>query len=243
MEITKREILFSVIILSVMMGIGIWLSNVISFSLDKKDEKIISAVQIYSDVNKFDYIGRTDVGNFLAEGTIYAQHPVSIPDIPGEYLEITKEKQKYTMHMQVYTTSDGKGHVHTHTRVYWSWDHVRTDQYITDSLRFLNKVFSMKEVFFKYGLTEHSIIKESSHIRYIYRVHPVSRSGVMGGIVKDKKYKDLAFNPDWKIDSLIKHKENMHKTLNALFWVGWFLLTGFTIYGFYYAENNWLEDE
>jgi len=239
MEITKREILFSTIILTIMIGIGIWLSNIISFSLHKKYENIICAIQIHSDQDKFDYIGRTEVGDFLAEGTLYACPPISIPDIEGQYMIITKEKQKYTMHTR--TTTDSKGHVHTHH--YWSWDHVKTEEFDATSLKFLNKMFSFKEVSFSKNLQYLCTIKESATIRYIYRVYPTSVNGTMNGIAKNKKYNGLFFRPNTNIDSILKHRENTNKFLNVLFWIFWIALTGFAIYGFYYLENNWLEDE
>ena len=28
-----------------------------------------------------------------------------------------------------------------------------------------------------------------------------------------------------------------------IFWIGWTLLTGVCVFGFYYIDNNWLENE
>ena len=69
MTVTKREILFSIIILSAMMSIGVLISTPIISSLSRKALMISSSVQA-NDSLKFGYIGRTEAGNFLAEGDL-----------------------------------------------------------------------------------------------------------------------------------------------------------------------------
>lgn len=242
MEITKREILFSVIIFSIMLGIGLWLSNPILFPAKEKQLEIISAVQVDNDVNKFDYIGRTDVGDFLANGRILAIKPVSIPDIPGMYMVIEKEKERYTMHTRTVTTSDGKGHTHTRVETYWSWDHVSTDTFHCDSLEFLQKRFAYNAIKYKKHLTYYKTIKESSTIRYIYRTYPIFAEGCLQGDVSNKSYNNLIFTDGYTITDVIKAAENRITLYTFLYWFIWTLITAGLIIGFYYLENNWLED-
>ena len=102
--ITTREILFSIIIFVLMLGIGLWLHDPILFPVQQSQLETISAIQIDKDADKFDYIGRTDVGDFLANGTLSTPDPVSIPDIPGKYMYIEKTTEKYTLHTETYTT-------------------------------------------------------------------------------------------------------------------------------------------
>lgn len=242
MEITKREILFSIIIFTVMVGIGLWLVNPILFPVKQKQLEIISAIQIDNDAAKFDYIGRTDVGKFLSNGTIYAYKPVNISDIPGSYMVIKKEKERYEMHTRTVTTTDSKGHTHTRVETYWSWDHVHTDTFHSDSLEFLQKRFAYNYIDFKKHMKYHSTIKESSDIRYVYYIYPLSVDGCMVGNVYDKTYKDLWFIPDYKIENVINNTDNEFIIFNILYWIIWILITGGLIIGFYYLENNWLED-
>ena len=241
MEITKREILFSTIIFSLMLGLGVWLSNPILSSVHEKELRYASSVRVYTD-SEFDYIRRTDAGDFLAEGRLSAIDPVSIPDIPGKYMEISKEKEKYTMHVQTYTTSDGKGHTTVHKRTYWSLDHVHTDHFVSDSVMFLGNSFGENDIKFNRNLSYHSTIKESSHIRYIYRVYPTDTLGLVIGNCKDKSYNSMEFKPGMNIE---KFNENINSRTNGqtfIYWFLWFIVTGLLIFLFYYFENKWLED-
>ena len=243
MEVTKREILFSTLILSIMLGIGLWLSNPILFNVKQTELEYISAVQIDQDPEKFDYIERTDVGMFLANGTMEAVAPVSIPDIAGQYMIIRKVKERYTMHTRTVTETDSKGHTHTRTETYWSWDHVSTENFRTERVEFLQKTFFINNVDFKENLDYHSTIKESSSIRYVYYTYPKRVEGCMEGITENKHFYNLKFYKNYTIEDTINQVEFRSKSLTVLYWFIWFLLTAGLIVLFYYAENNWLEDE
>lgn len=243
MEVTKREILFSTLILSIMLGIGLWLSNPILFNVKQKELDIISAVQVDQDPERFDYIGRTDVGMFLANGTMLAVDPVSIRDIAGNYMVIRKVKERYTMHTRTVTTTDGKGHTHTRVETYWTWDHVSTENFKAEHVEFLQKTFNLDEVKFKEDFDYHSTIKESANIRYVYYTYPTRVEGCMQGVVEDKHFRKLVFRRNYTIEDTINHVEFRSKSLTVLYWFIWFLLTAGLIVLFYYAENNWLEDE
>ena len=148
MEVTKREILFSTIIFTIMIGLGILIENPIISKLTQDALKISSASTV-NDSTKFGYLRRTDVGLFLAEGDLVAQNPVSIEDIPGKYLEIEKIKERYTEHVRVHTTTDGKGHTRTYTTIEHSWDKQgRSEEWRCDSINFLAEKFSLKDIKF-----------------------------------------------------------------------------------------------
>ena len=240
-EITKREILFSTIIICVMIGLGVWISNPVLRSASESAMNTVSSVKVYTD-EQFSYIRRTNVGDFLAEGTLSAINPVHIDDISGEYLKIEKEKEKYTQHVRHYTTTDGKGHVHHHTQVYYSWDHVHTDTFCVDSVEFLGERFKLDDVGYHVGLDYKETQKESMTIRYVYRVHPVDVDGVMFGKCEEKEYKNLSFNRDRTIEKVVASAERRIKSAPIVFWVLWILLTAGLVMLFYHLENNWLED-
>jgi hypothetical protein len=241
-QITKREILFSTIIVCVMIGFGVWISNPILKAASESALKTVSSVTV-SDANKFDYIRRTNVGDFLAEGTLHAVKPVTLPELDGNYMEIKKVKEKYTMHVQHYTTTDGKGHTQHHTRTYWSWDVVHRDVYTADSVLFLGVKFALKNVNYSVPCEYKETQKESSHIRYKYYVHPRSVKGVMVGVCDDKTYKELDFTNDTTIEKMIERADKRLNSAPVIFWVLWMLLTAGLVALFYYFENNWLEDE
>ena len=243
--ITTREILFSIIIFVLMLGIGLWFHDPILFPVQQSQLETISAIQIDKDVDKFDYIGRTDVGDFLANGTLSTPDPVSIPDIPGKYMYIEKTKEKYTMHTETYTTTDDEGHTHTHTRTYWSWDVVDVNHVNCNYYTFLGKTFPVSSVHFNihWHTTYYDTIKESSDIRYIYYIFPMTADGCMTGNVKDKTYNHLVFNHNRSAQNIIDSAETKITISKVLYWFMWLLITGGLIFGFYYLENDWLEDD
>lgn len=250
MRITGREFLFSVVIVSLWVGLGIIVSRPILASLTKKALKTVEAHQV-SDSLKFSYLKRTDAGDFLAESTLEAINPVSIKDIPGEFLEIRKETEKYTYHVQTYTTTDGKGHTTVHTRTYYSWDSQGTpSKWVVDSVSFLGAGFKLSEVGgFSHRPQSDTTIYENSRvfhlagdIRYCYYTYPRSTKGVMRGRCEDKEYKDLMFTSGGQIERIIKRAERNIKSVPWIFWALWILFLGFGVFGFYYIENDWLED-
>lgn len=239
-EITVREILFSVIIFSFFIGFGVWLSNPILKQVNEDALEVVSCVKV-SDPEKFGYIKRTNAGGFLAEGT-FVSDPVSIPDLDGVYMAIKRDKERYTMHTQTYVVSDGKGHSHVKTRTYWSWDVVHTDKWVSDSITFLNQRFRLKDIKYHWITTYNKTIKESSHIRYVYYTHQVSVDGLMRGKADDKSYQNLSFQENATIDKIVKKSENRIKNSPTVFFVLWIIFTIFAIIGFYAIENRWLED-
>ena len=92
-EITPREILFSTVIICVMIGFGVWLQNPILRHASEDSLETISRARVYDD-ERFGYIKRTNIGDFLAEGTLISTDSVSIPDIPGYYMMIRKVKER-----------------------------------------------------------------------------------------------------------------------------------------------------
>jgi len=239
-EITSREILFSTIILAFLIGIGVWISNPILKYANEHALKVVSSVKV-NDPEKFGYIKRTNAGDFLAEGILVAD-PVSIPDLSGKYMAIKRDKERYTMHTQTYTTTDGKGHTTVHTRTYWSWDVVHTDKWVSDSVTFLSQRFKLKNISYYWHTAHNTTIKESSNIRYVYYTHPESVKGLMIGVADNKKYQNLSFQENATIDKIVKNSENRIKNSPIAFFVFWTIFIIFALFIFYRFENYWLED-
>lgn len=244
MEITKREILFGTIILSIMLGIGIWLSNPIISNVTERASRVVSAVQV-KDSAKFDYIRRTNVGDFLAEGTLFVKDPVSIPDISGQYGEIRKNTEEYRMHTRVVTTTDGKGHTHSHTETYYSWDVVKRESWDGKRVEFLGQEFTPKGIHFRYPTSyqeKHDAPRElfGNKKRYVYYTAPTSYYGLMTGNADNKTLNDVRF----------RNGDNIHKVLDKAFseikgapigyWVFWVFITAGVLLLFFYFENRWL---
>lgn len=244
MEITKREILFSVIIISIMVLIGTIISRPILTHSMNNALKITSSVQA-KDSLAFDYIIRTNAGDFLAEGTIHAINRVSIEDIDGEYSRIIRKTQEYQEHTETYTTTDSEGNIQTHTRTYWSWNTIHTDKYISDSLSFHGDTLTYKNIrhepvmsYLKTITPKRNLFQKK--IRYLYYTAPATEQGVLSGNISDKSFSELRFSPNTDIDTMIEHSEKQKHNAPITFWILWIILTvGLTI-GFYVFENKWL---
>ena len=243
MEITKREILISVSILAIMIGIGIWISSPILTNATKKYEDIASSV-VVSDAEKFGYIKRTNAGNFIAEGTLSVIDTTRIEDLAKPYSYIKKDKEEYRMHTQTYIVSDGKGHTSVRTRTYWSWDVVKTWKYESERGKFLGEEFRMEDVF-KYHSKKDTVIKAKTGFfehdtRYVYYTCPPSFDGIMVGNADNKEYNGCKFIDGKTADEYVKKAEGNINTGSIVFWVLWIMLTTGLIVGFYALENKWL---
>lgn len=243
MEITKREILFGTIIAAIMIGLGVLLSGPIITSATDSALRTVSAVQV-EDSTRFDYIRRTDVGDFLAEGDLFVVDPVSIPDISGQYGKIEKIKEEYREHTRTVTETDSEGHTHTRTETYWEWDRVDSWKWESDVLRFLGHTFTPHQIEYRFRTHYKETIEPKAgffgvRTRYKYYTAPTVEHGTIIGIAKDKQFTSTTFERT-TIKEIIENANSNIDVAPVLFWVLWMLLTGGIIVGFFYAENHWL---
>ena len=241
MEVRIREVIFSTVILCAMIGIGIPVSNSILRKTTNSAMEIASAVKV-NDPEKFSYIKRTDVGGFIAEGELIAKDSVSIPDIEGYYFSIRKAEEHYRMHVQTYTTSNGKGGVRVHTRTYWSWDEMKHWTYDADTVQFLGCEFLRKDVRYRPYRRYKETIKEKSNVRFVYETAPVKTYGIIIGKAENKEYANMKFHEGATIEKTVGKAEKNINSAPVVFWVLWLMLTALLITGFYALKNNWLED-
>ena len=83
MEITKREILASISIITIMILFGILISTKISEYQMDKNEIYNKAVKI-EDRNMFQYGMDTNIGNAFVYGTLEAVDTVTYPEMDGK---------------------------------------------------------------------------------------------------------------------------------------------------------------
>jgi len=243
MEITRREILVSLTIIGVMVGLGVWVSSPIISAATEEYLETVSSVVVDTD-DEFDYIRRTEVGRFIADGTLVADDPVSLPDIPGTYSYIKKVKEEYREHVETYTTTDSDGNVHTHTRITHSWDAVKHWTYKAEKAKFLGQTFNYADVS-KYYAKKDTIIKADTkwyqtETRYVYYTAPVSVDGIMTGSAENKEFSDAKFRKDLTSQEFLDRADTGITGTRVIFWFFWVLITAGVVFGFYAAENNWL---
>ena len=93
MEITKREIIASIVIISILLIIGFFISESIGVSQNDKDSEYIKATHI-EDQELFQYGMDTNIGNTFVYGDLIAVDTVSYPEIDGEYMYVKKIKRE-----------------------------------------------------------------------------------------------------------------------------------------------------
>lgn len=239
MEITKREIVTSIAIIAVMLTIGFIISGKITEHQIEKNAEYQKAVHI-EDKEPFEYSMRTNVGNAFVYGDIKPVDTVTYEEISGEYLYVEKVKERYTMHTQKYTTSDGKGHVRTHTRTYWTWDRVGSEDKKCKKINFCGIDFESKKIEFP-DADYIETIKESSHVRYKYYGVPTKHTGTIYTHLADKTISDDSpFYEDFTIEQTLERLTSSGG--NIFFWLVWIIFIGICVYLFCYLDNKWLED-
>lgn len=236
-EITKREIIASISIIAVMFLIGVLISSKISDWQINQNDKYNKAVKIQS-TDLFQYGMETNVGNAFVYGELKAVDTVTYPEIGGKYIYVKKVKEKYTRHTRRVAHKSGKRTYYT-TETYWTWDYVGKESKKAKKINFCGIDFKSNKILLpddEYIDT----VKESSRIRYKYYGVGTKYKGTIFTALKDKTISDKSvFYNNRDISETVKHLESDMPLI--LFRIGWILLTGLVVFGFYYLDNNWLE--
>lgn len=236
-EITKREIIASIYIIAVMFLIGVLISSKISDWQINQNDKYNKAVKIQS-ADLFQYGMETNVGNAFVYGELKAVDTVTYPEIGGKYIYVKKVKEKYTRHTRRVAHKSGKRTYYT-TETYWTWDYVGKEGKKAKKINFCGIDFKSNKIVLpddEYIDT----VKESSRIRYKYYGVGTKYKGTIFTALKDKTISDKSvFYNNRDISETVKHLESDMPLI--LFRIGWILLTGLVVFGFYYLDNNWLE--
>lgn len=237
-EITKREILASISIIAVMLLIGVLISSKISEHQLDANEVYNKAVKI-DNIDLFQYGMDTNVGNAFVYGDLVAVDTVTYTEIGGEYMYIEKIKEKYTKHTRTVTYKDSNGNTHTKKETYWTWDKVDSEHKKCQEISFCGITFNSNKI--DLPSTDYiDTIKESSHIRYKYYGVGTNYIGTIFTDLRDKTISDnTKFYKDKNIEETVKQLESGGGAI--IFWIFWIALICGCVFGFYYAENKWLE--
>ena len=240
MEITKREILFSVIIVLIMLLIGIVIHGNINDSIMTKHQKYNTALQIEKDSDLFSYGMKTDVGNAFIYGDLEAVDTVTYPEIGGKYMYIEKVKEKYTMHTRTVTHRTSSGSTYTTVQTYWTWDRVGSEDKKCKEVSFCGVVFNSNKI--NIPSTNYiDTIKTSSHIRYKYYGTDIKHTGTIFTELKENTISnDSYFYNNYTIKETIEYLESGLELF--IFWFAWIVLIVVCVCGFCYLDNRWLED-
>lgn len=251
MEIKKREVLFSVIIVCIMLMLGIFLSGQISYGAARTAEKYATAT-IIRDHSQFRYGMDTDFGNALVYGDVQTDDPVTFDEIGNGYIYIAKTREDYTRHTRTVTVTDSNGNRHTKTEVYYSWDYVSHDVKTSESIVFLGETFPYGLISLpKYRLdldaagvenARWNYIYDGSNTRYYYEITPLSLVGTVFANLSDGTINDPSdLYADKEPEQVIKGKQTAENTYLIVFWIAWIMLMSGAVVGFLYLDNRWLD--
>lgn len=247
MKITKREILFSVIIIVVLLVIGFLISSSINTSLLDKFQEYDTALQIDNDAELFQYGMRTSVGNAFVFGELRAVDTVSYPDVSGEYSYISKRVERYTEHTRTVTEEDDDGNTYTTTETYYEWDYIDSESKHSETIEFLGVEFSYGTIQFPSSEYIDTVYERSEwyhrvgDLRYKYEGAPTRSDVTIYAKLIDRTIRDVQSHPGRTIQQVFDSYES--KDSLVVFWVLWIMLIVGAVVGFYYLDNRWLEDK
>lgn len=240
-EVTPREVLVSVVIVLLMVGIGFFIAESIHNKVSVDNEQYFKALKIDNNPELFDYAIKTEVGNMLSYGKFKANEPVSDRLIKGEYFSIIKTEEHYVMKTRTVTYTDSNGKTKTRTETYWEWDEVDEEQFKTDTFNYLGRNFKYKIVPFRnYKYKE--TVKTSSHVRFIFYVIPEEFNGTLYSKAKSKTITDTKLYSGDNIKDVIADKEGSADNAVLIFWICWILLTSIIVVVFVVLENRYIND-
>lgn len=245
MEITKREIIASIVIIAFMLIIGFAVSDKIQDSVNDKNAEYQKAIQI-TDSEIFQYGMDTNVGNAFVYGDLEAVDTVTYPEIGGEYIYVKKVEERYERHEKWVEDDDGN----RTKKVSYDWETESTESKHADEIKFCGVVFLYDKIQLP-SASHITTIKgdkvwswksgERVKVRFQYYGVSAKHTGTIYTALRDKTISNnTPFYEDCTIEQALERC-----TSNAgiiIFWVVWITLTAALVYGFYYMDNKWLEN-
>lgn len=238
MEITKREVIASIVIVATMLTAGFAIGDKIQDRQNDKNAEYQKAVHI-EDTELFQYGMDTDIGNAFVYGDLKAIDTVTFDEIGGEYLYVEKVEEHYNAHTRTVTKRDANGNSHTETEIYYSWDYYNSWEKHSNEISFCGIKFDYNKISTpssKYITT----IKKWTSVRYKYYGVPITNTGTIytklcNGTIRDNSN----FFKDCSIDEALKSCTT--NVAIIIFWCVWIVLIGVIVCIFYYFDNKWLE--
>lgn len=241
-KITKREMVVSIFIISIMLIIGTFISSKISEHGMDKNEEYNKAIKINDDKNLFQYGMDTNIGNAFVYGKLEAVDTVTYPEIGDAYMSIKKIKERYTQHTRLVTKTrdmpNGKSETYTEEEVYWTWDEISRWTQNCNKVTFLDVEFNFGDIYTpdeRYLTT----IVETGDTRYIYYGSATNYIGTLFTELNNSTINGAIFYNNKTIDETLQKLES--NMVLVWFWIIWITILVYFVYGFYYLDNNWLE--
>lgn len=237
MEITAREVIASILIVSFMLIIGLMLSGKISDSIIDMNEDYNKAIHI-EDNELFEYGMRTSIGSSFVYGDLVAKDVVNYDDVDGDYMYLERVKERYTQHTRVVSYKCGKSTCYR-TETYWTWDRVGSESRASEKVEFLGVEFNFSQ-FNRPSVDYIKTVQEGAMTRYKYYGTPAKVTGTIFTHLKDNNIGDNVNIYENQTIQEAYDSATFGEWKLWLFWSVWIALTCGAVYGFYYLENEWL---
>src|SRR6185312_805157 len=237
-EITKREILISIVIVLLMLSVGFFISVNIHNNVSVGNEKYFKALKIDNNPDMFNHAINTEVGDIVSYGTFKANSAVSDSLIKGKYFSIIKIDEHYVMKTRIVTYTDANGNMQTRTETYWEWEEVKRSQYNTDSFSYLGKEFEYEKVKFKNHKYNKTVSKGLlSNVRWEFRTIPVEFNASLYSMAEGKTITKNELYSGQSIEELIHQKEKGADNAVVLFWIALMFVIVLVV-GIFVAMDN-----
>lgn len=244
MEFTNREKIVSIGIGAIIIAIIVVLFNGLS-AKEGEYSRILTSATYIDNQETFDYACDTSIGNSIISATFSTIEPVSDGKVQ-DCLYIKRDYEEYRMH--TYTTTDSKGHTRVHT--YWSWDHIKTDEFKSNNINIFDKTFDISNLNLELrNLDNMGTDNFAYHKRYIYKGIKNNCQGILLTFIENNNLRDDItliesksifynnMNTKEAIIQQLKSELSLGKTATIIF----FIILGVGIILFFaYSENNWL---
>lgn len=242
MEITKREVIASIVIIAVMLVLGFIIGDKIQDRRNDKNAEYYKAIHIDNNTEMFQYGMDTNIGNAFVYGDLNAIDTVTFDEIGGEYMYVEKVEEHYNMHTRTVTKTrpvNGKTQTYTETEIYYSWDYHDSWEKHSEKISFCGVEFDYEKIDIP-SSDYIETINKSSHVRFKYYGVPTEHTGTVYTKLSDGTITDQS---DFLVNKTIDESLEHYTTSIALglFWFFWILLSAAAVVGFYYLDNWWLE--
>lgn len=241
-KFTKREIMFSIVIVLVMLMLGLIISSSINDIILDENTKYTKAIEINNDKELFAYGMRTNVGNAFVYGTLNKVDTVSYDKVKDkDYIHIEKIEERYTRHSRQVAHKSGKTTYYT-TEYYWTWDRIRSEEKTAKEITFLNQKYKINKISNIIDDDYIDTISTGYHLREKY--YGAKLNNVKGTVycnLKNKTINNATFYKDTKIKECKEQLMQSYHVIVIVFWILWIILIGGIVYGFGMINNKWLE--
>lgn len=233
-DITKREIIASIIIIVIMISFGIVISNYFQNLITSNNEKYFKAAKIENDEELFDYAIRTEVGRVLVYGTAKANQPVTYPILDGEYFSVIRVTERKVEEVRYVPTPDGGMLVTDYV-----WKEEKVESKNTETFTFLGQELTFND--FEFNDYDYlGTFNQSANLRYKYYGLPTKFDMTLYSVVRGGQLSENVVFENKTIDEVMKNAENSHTIFSIFFWLFWFVIIIFVLFIFYLSENRYL---